>query len=114
MKYIGFVSFVSVFLLSASANLFAADVEEEFRACAAAALETRLSSEPALQVDLSELHRGDFIDTSRTSITKLDLSLTDKESGKELGDVFCILGSDGQVLSSTFTASYDELELALN
>ena len=108
MKYVGFVSFVSVFLLSASANLFAANVEEEFRACAAVALEDHFSSAPVLQVDLSELLPADQIDTSVSSATELDFSLTNKSSGKDLGDVLCVLGPNGQVLSSILKTPYGE------
>lgn len=108
MKYSGFVPLMSVLLFSICTNLYAADVEEEFRMCAAAAMESRLEGNAVFQVDLSELQPSDFTDTSVSSATKLDLTLTEKKTGKELGDVLCVLDSDGRVLSSEFRKVYGD------
>lgn len=108
MKYSCFRSLMSVLLLSICTNLFAADVEEEFRMCAAAAMESRLEGSAVFQVDLSELQPSDFVDTSVSTTTKLDLTLTEKGSGKELGDVLCVLDADGRVLSSEFRKIYGD------
>ena len=85
----------------------AADVEQEFKLCASAALESRVSEETTIHVDFSGVEPDRFsTGVISTSSVRLELDIVDGSTGMDLGTAVCVLNRAGDVVSSRFEPNY--------
>ena len=99
-----------VFSLLGSVAIFSGNVasaltvEEEFTACAVAALETPEPSSVVFTVELPDLESIENQKRDKAGAT-LELTLTDASTGAEIGEAACVLNKNGKIVKARLDRS---------